>query len=54
MSRLMAAVSAGVGTSGALATVAGCLPALRRPAGAADEADASSGEGDAGRPASST
>ncbi len=54
MSRLMAAVSAAVGTSGASATAAGCRPALRRPVGAADAADASSGDGDEGRAASST
>jgi hypothetical protein len=54
MSRLMAALSAAVGTSGAPATTAGCRPALRRPAGAADAVDASAGDGGDGRAASST
>ncbi len=54
MSRPMAAESAVVGTSGALAMAAGRRPALRRAAGAVDAVAASSGDCGDGRAASST
>jgi hypothetical protein len=53
ISRLMAAVSAGVGTSGAVATVAGLLACLASAGRCRRRADASSGEGRRA-PASST